>query len=136
MPGAGHNLLVPMRFTPFALAAVAVAVSVGACARDRDEVEPAPEEFCEAAIDLDRGLERMVDLDRQVLLVRRVAETAPADIEADAQTFLDAMEAVRDDPDDPSLRDDPDVQEAVENVNRYAVEGCALYEQEGGGSPF
>jgi hypothetical protein len=129
---------VPTRLAPLALAVVAVAVSFSACARDgdRDQVEPAPEAFCEAAIDLDRGLERMVGLDRQVRLVRRVAETAPADVEADAQTFLEAMEAVRADPDDPSLRDDPDVQEAVENVNRYAVEGCALYEQEGGGSPF
>ena len=126
----------PTRFASFALAVVAAVASVSACARDRDEVEPAPDAFCEAAIDLDRGLERMVDLDRQVRLVRRVAETAPADIEADAQTFLQAMEAVRDDPDDESLRDDPDVQQAVENVNRYAVEGCALYEQEGGGSPF
>jgi len=127
---------VPTRFASFAFAVLAAAVSVSACARDRDAVEPAPDAFCEAAIDLDRGLERMVDLDRQVRLVRRVAETAPVEIEADARTFLEAMEAVRDDPDDPSLRDDPDVQEAVENVNRYAVEGCALYEQEGGGSPF
>ena len=126
----------PTRFASFAFAVLAAAVSVSACARDRDAVEPAPDAFCEAAIDLDRGLERMVDLDRQVRLVRRVAETAPVEIEADARTFLEAMEAVRDDPDDPSLRDDPDVQEAVENVNRYAVEGCALYEQEGGGSPF
>jgi hypothetical protein len=68
--------------------------------------------------------------------VRRVAETAPRAIAADARVFLDAMEAVRDDPDDPSLRDDPDVQDAVESVERYAIEGCALYERDGGGSPF
>ncbi len=127
--------MVPTRLAPLALAVAAV-VSFGACSRDGDEVARPPEAFCEAAIDLDRGLERMVDPDRQVRLVRRVAETAPADIEADAQTFLEAMEAVRADPDNQSLRDDPDVQEAVENVNRYAVEGCELYERDGGGSPF
>jgi hypothetical protein len=127
--------VVPTRLTSLALA-VAAAVSLGACSRGDGDVARPPEAFCDAVIDLEDGLERMVGLDRQVRLVRRVAETAPRSVEADARVFLDAMEAVRDDPDDPSLRDDPEVRDAVENVERYAIEGCELYEREGGGSPF
>jgi hypothetical protein len=127
--------VVRTRLTSLTLA-VAVAVGIGACRRGDGDVARPPEAFCEAVIDLEDGLERMVSLDRQVRLVRRVAETAPRTIEADARVFLDAMEAVRDDPDDPSLRDDPDVRDAVESVERYAIEGCELYERNGGGSPF
>jgi hypothetical protein len=66
-----------------------------------------------------------------------MVETAPAEIKPDAQAFLDALEAIEADPDNPELRDDPDAQEAVENVNRYATNGCNLLEDEdGGGSPF
>ncbi|HEX6312101.1 MAG TPA: hypothetical protein VF152_10785, partial [Acidimicrobiia bacterium] len=72
----------------------------------------------------------------QIPLVRRVAETAPPEVADDARTFLEALEALRDDPDDPSLRDDPEIEEAVANVERYAIDGCALYERDGGGSPL
>jgi hypothetical protein len=122
--------------------AVIVAVGLSACSRGDETVEPAPEAFCEAVIDLEDGLAELageaeaVQIRGQIRLVRRVAETAPPQVEADARTFLEALEAVRDDPDDRSLRDDPDVEEAVADVERYAIEGCELFERDGGGSPF
>jgi hypothetical protein len=110
---------------------------LGACRRNDEPVTRPPEAFCQAAIDLEDGLEELVDIDEQIRLVRRLVETAPAEIEADARTFLDALEAVRDDPDNPDLRDDPDVREAVDTVNRFATNGCELPEREsGGGSPL
>jgi hypothetical protein len=138
---AGHNLVVR------AIAPLAVGLAVASfagCQRSDEPVTRPPEPFCQAAIDLEEGLENVADIDetrqraRELIpLVRRLVETAPAEIEADSQTFLDALEAVRDDPDDPELRDDPDVQEAVDNVNRFATQGCELPEREGdGGSPL
>lgn len=116
---------------PLALG-LAVAFLAG-CQRSDEPVTRPPDAFCEAAIDLEDGLENLVGIDKQVRLVRRLVETAPPEIEADARTFLDALESVRDDPDNPDLRDDPDVQEAVDNVNRFATNGCELVEREGGG---
>ena len=118
------------------MALAVMTVALGACRRSDDEVTPPPEAFCVAAVDLEEGLVERVGIEEQIRLVRRLVETAPAEIEADAQTFLDALEAVRDDPDNPELRDDPDVREAVDDVNRYATQGCELFEQGNGGSPF
>jgi hypothetical protein len=122
--------------------AVAAALFTTACSRGDDAVEPAPEAFCEAVIDLEDGLAELAGEDEdvqirgQIRLVRRVAQTAPVEVRRDARTFLAALEAIRDHPDDQSLRDDPDVEEAVANVERYAIEGCDLFERDGGGSPF
>lgn len=139
--GAGHNRTVRPILVVAALFAV---TTVAGCGRSDEPVTRPPEAFCEAAIDLEEGLENVADIDetrkraRELIpLVRRLAEAAPPEIEADARTFLDALEAVRDDPDNPDLRDDPDVQEAVDRVNRFATDGCELVEREGGGgSPF
>jgi hypothetical protein len=118
-------------------------ITLTGCGRNDEPVTRPPDSFCEAAIDLEEGLQDLADIDeprrrarKLIGPVRRLVETAPPEIEADARTFLDALEAVRDDPDNPDLRDDPDVQEAVDNVNRFATNGCELFEQEGGGSPF
>ena len=55
---------------------------------------------------------------------------APKAIEADARVFLDAMERVET---DPSVQDNEKVQQAVENVNRYAAQGCEFYARRSGG---
>jgi hypothetical protein len=121
----------------FVVAALFAVTAVAGCGRSDEPVTRPPDAFCEAAIDLEDGLENLVGIGEQIRLVRRLVETAPPEIEADARTFLDALEAVRDDPDNPELRDDPDVQAAVDNVNRFATNGCELVEREGGGgSPF
>lgn len=114
---------------------IAAVVVLSACSRGDGQSAPRPsEEFCEAAIEFERGLEQRVDLDEQIRLLESVVETAPREIETDARTFLDALEVVRADPDDAAVVDDPEVEAAVENVERYVIDGCGLYE--GGGSPF
>lgn len=125
------------------IAAVAVLLMVVVTACSSEDDDPSahpPEPFCQAAIALEefgpvRG--RVPELDDQIDLVREVAETAPADIKAQAEAFLDAMERYQDG--DDSVIDDPEVQEAVNEVNRYATNGCELFERDnpnGGGSPF
>ncbi len=115
------------------VAALLATTAVGGCRRSDEPVTHPPDAFCEAAVDLENGLEHQVGINRQITLIRRLVETAPAEIESDTRAFLDALEAVRDDPDNPDLRDDPDVQEAVDNVNRFASQGCELFERDGGG---
>jgi hypothetical protein len=118
-----------------AAALVAVAVLVG-CARDDEPVARPSNAFCDAVVRFEDRLERGASLDEQIRLVRRLVATAPAEITPDARTFLDALERLRDDPDDPAVRDDPDVEEAVDDVNRFATNGCDLFERDGGGSPL
>ncbi|MBM3672691.1 MAG: hypothetical protein FJW86_11005 [Actinobacteria bacterium] len=90
--------------------------------------------FCRAADRYDSHLEReleqgKVDLERQIELVAELARTAPPDIEDDAALFFDSLERVED---DPSIRDDPAVREAVDDVNRYANQACGVYDSGGG----
>jgi hypothetical protein len=115
------------------VAAVILALVVG-CARDSEPVTRPPEAFCDAAAELDEELPR-ADIREQIRLVRRMLAAAPAEIEPETRTFLEALERVEADPDNPELRDDPDVRAAVEDVNRFAIEGCELLEQ-GGNSPL
>jgi hypothetical protein len=65
-------------------------------------------------IDAAKELERVSDL----------ARTAPKAIASDAEAWRGALEQVAD---DPSLKDDPALKKAVDNVNRYANKACGLY---------
>jgi len=89
--------------------------------------------FCLAADRYDNEIERQqrkgeIDVDRQIERVAELARTAPASISQDAQVFLDALTRVQD---DASLKDDPDVREAVDNVNRLANQACGVYQRKG-----
>jgi hypothetical protein len=117
-------------------AALVFAAILGGCGRDDEPVTRPSDAFCDAAVRFEDRLERGASLDEQIRLVRRLVQTAPVEIEADARTFLDALESLRNDPDDPGVRDDPDVKEAVDDVNRFATNGCDLFERDGGGSPL
>jgi hypothetical protein len=101
----------------------------------REEAPSASPAFCTAVDkyndELDRQVERgKVDPERELARVEALARTAPKAIQADAETFVDALRRVAD---DPSLKDDPDIKRAVDNVNRFANEACGLYS---GGSGF
>jgi hypothetical protein len=109
--------------------AVAAALLVGAC-RSSSDAPKAPRSFCAAAADYDDRLSKGAKLDEQIRLVEKIAATAPAKIKADAETFLDALRRVET---DPSVKDDPKIKAAVEEVNRYAAQGCGFYERPGGG---
>lgn len=113
------------------LAAVLLAALVaGACSSDSGNAPKAPLAFCKAAARFDDRLSKGAKIDEQIRLVQRMVDTAPAKIDADAQTFLDALRRVET---DESVKDDPNVKKAVENVNRYAAQGCGFYERQGGG---
>ncbi len=95
----------------------------------------APRAFCDAAQKYETELDREVtagrrDIPKQIALVKVIAATAPASIHADAQTYLDAMLRVQH---DPSVRDNPAIRRAVDNVNRYASSKCGFFNQQPSG---
>jgi hypothetical protein len=104
-------------------------VLVAAC-RDSGSAPKAPAAFCEAASKFDDRVSRGAKVDEQIRLVQRMVDVAPAKIKADAQTFVDALRRVET---DPSVKDDPKIKRAVDDVNRYAAQGCGFYERRGGG---
>jgi hypothetical protein len=120
---------VPKRLA-WAAVVLATILLAGAC-RSEETSGPKPSRaFCAAAADYDDRLSKGAKLDEQIRLVQRMVDAAPAKIQADAQTFVDALRRVET---DPSVKDDPKIQRAVENVNRYAAQGCGFYERQGGG---
>jgi len=119
-----------------ALVAIALlAVALTACSRDSEKSLPTPSKaFCQAAYDYDTNLPKLIGkIQQQTELVQKLAEHAPKDIAADAETYLDAMQ--RRAAGDKSVVDNPKIQTAVDNVNRRAADGCELYKQnkDGGG---
>jgi len=110
------------------LALLFVAVVAVSCSRS--DAPEAPRAFCVAARRYEKELERQAsknrrDIPRQIELVEQLYETAPPAIRRHARTFLDAMRHVQD---DPSVRDNPKIKEAVDDVNRYAAQGCDVYQ--------
>ena len=111
-----------------------LAAALTACSRDSEASLPTPSKaFCQAAYDYDTNLPKLIGkIRQQTALVAELAEHAPKDIAADAQTYLDAMQRATNG--DKSVVDNPKIQTAVDNVNRRAAEGCALYKQNQDGS--
>jgi len=120
---------VPKRLAVAAVLLVAALVG-GACSSESGNAPKAPLAFCKAAANYDDRVSRNAKIDEQIRLVQRMVDTAPAKIKANAQTFVDALRQVET---DKSVKDDPRVKRAVENVNRYAAQGCGFYKQQGGG---
>ena len=120
---------VPKRLAVAAIVLVAALVG-GACSSESANAPKAPLAFCQAAARYDDRVSRNAKIDEQIRLVQRMVDTAPAKIKADAQTFVDALRRVET---DPSVKDNAKVKRTVENVNRYAAQGCGFYKQQGGG---
>jgi hypothetical protein len=128
--GLGPRLAIPRLAIPL----VAVTLVAAATACSRVETPMASRAFCRAADRYNTELERQaergeIDVDRQVTRVEALVRTAPRAIADDAAVFLDALRRVRT---DPSVRDDPGVEDAVDNVNRYANQACNVYKRDGG----
>jgi hypothetical protein len=121
---------VPARVATIVVVVAAAAMLAGACASEGGDAPKAPLAFCKAAARYDDRVSRNAKIDEQIRLVQGMVDTAPARIKADAQTFVDALRRVET---DKSVKDDPNVKRAVENVNRYAAQGCGFYERQGGG---
>jgi hypothetical protein len=118
-----------MRLLRAVVALGLVAAALTACSRDSESSLPMPSKaFCQAAYDYDTNLPKLIGkINQQTDLVAKLAEHAPKDIAADAQTYLDAMK--RRAAGDTSVVDNPKIKTAVENVNRRAADGCELYKQ-------
>jgi hypothetical protein len=112
------------------IAVLVVTLFVVAGCRDSTSGPKPPEAFCEAATRYDKRVQKGAKLPEQIRLVEKMTAAAPAKIKPDSETFLDALRRVAT---DPSVRDNPDIQRAVENVNRYAAQGCGFYERRPGG---
>jgi len=115
------------------LVLVLVLCALGVACSGQDEPVGSPR-FCRAVEKYNDELERQfergeIDPERELERVEELARTAPKAIEEDAATFRDALRAVVD---DPSIKDDPAIKVAVDNVNRYANKACGLYS--GGGA--
>ena len=111
-----------------------LAAALAACSGDSEASLPTPSRaFCQAAYDYDTNLPKLIGkIHKQTDLVAKLAEHAPKDIAADAQTYLDAMKRRADG--DTSVVDNPKIQKAVDNVNRRASSGCELFKQNKDGS--
>src|SRR5262245_17968273 len=109
--------------------ALLLATGVAACSEDSSSSLPTPSKaFCQAAYDYDTNLPKLIGkINKQTDLVAKLAETAPKDIAADAQVYLDAMK--RRAAGDRSVIDNPKIERAVDNVNRRATDGCELFKQ-------
>jgi len=109
-----------------------------AAACGNTEKPTASRAFCKAADNYNDRVEQSVkersqgraEAVRQAPLLAEVARTAPRKISADARTFADAMQRRADG--DTSVVDDPDVQTAAENVNRFANQACNVYQRDSG----
>jgi hypothetical protein len=109
---------------------LAAALVAGSCSSEESNGPKPPRAFCDAAANYDDRVSRNAKIDEQIRLVQRMVDTAPAKIKADTQRFVDALRRVET---DPSVKDNARVKRAVENVNRYAAQGCGFYQQQGGG---
>ena len=116
------------------LALLALTMVAAGCSGGSDDEPQVNKPFCDAAGRYEKELERqlennIVDVDTQIEIIQDLAEAAPKPIRAKAERFLDALQRVEA---EPELRDDPDVREAVEDVNRYAAQGCGVYDRRSG----
>ena len=109
-------------------------MALTACSRDPEKSLPTPTKaFCQAAYDFDTKAPKLIGkVEQQTALVQRMADHAPKDVAKDAHTVLDAMQRVS--AGDHSVVDNPSIQAALENVERRAINGCALYKQNKDGS--
>jgi hypothetical protein len=114
------------------LAVVLVAAGTSACSRDGSSSLPRPSKpFCEAAHRYDVQVGKRAKIDVQIRIVQQMAEHAPKDIARDTATFLDALQRRQDG--DLSVIDNPEIEKAVDNVNRRAANGCKLYKSDSAG---
>ena len=116
------------------VALVLLAGALTACSRDAGSSLPRPSKaFCVAAYNFDDQAPKLIGkIDKQIVLVQKMADHAPKDIKHDADLYLDAMQRRANG--DMSVVDNPKIETAVNNVNRRATEGCDLYKQNKGGT--
>jgi hypothetical protein len=115
------------------VAVTAAALVAAGCSRE--EKPPANNAFCRAADRYNDEIERTQlegkpHIQRQIAIIEDLAAAAPKAVEDDAETFLDALHRRADG--DRSVVDNPRINDAVDNVNRYANQACNVYERDRG----
>lgn len=112
------------------VAGVLLAMAAAACSGSSTADLPRPSrQFCEAANRYEEQIQQSPppSVAEQIELLEEMAANAPKDIRGDTNIFLDAVRRVGD---DPSLRDDPKLEEAVNNVNRCTANGCGFFKRD------
>jgi hypothetical protein len=122
-----HNEKVHAARSAGILLLAATTIGAAACGGSSQSLPRPDEAFCVAAERYDRRVERRAPLREQIELVSRMADHAPNDIARDARVFLAWLERRRAGEARASTR----VEEAVNNVNRRAQQGCGYLEDEG-----
>jgi hypothetical protein len=121
-----------MRLGPLGCLATVIGavLALGACSGRAESLPRPSRAYCEAAFRYEDKIQKkpQPSIDAQITMVEKIAATAPKDIHADAQVFLDAMRRVKT---DKSVIDNPKVKDAVTNVNRRTSAGCGFFEQDG-----
>ena len=114
---------------------LAALTTIGAGCSQKDDTAsnlPRPSRaFCKAAADYDLAVSSgAISLARHVQMTRAIAQAAPTDARADADTVWHSFEKLR--AGDKSVVDDPDVKAAIEHVNRRAGQDCGWYRRKEG----
>ena len=122
----------------FAFVVVLVLMYMG---RQSDtDIPPAPRAFCKAAAAYEDEIGRQqvayeIDTAKQIQYVEDIAATAPRAVKADAELFLQSLRDVEAAPNAKArakLQDNPVVEQAVVNVNRYWNQGCGVFDRQSG----
>jgi hypothetical protein len=123
----------PQRRLVWLVAGLLAAGSVAAgCSGESGATTKAPKAFCQAAYNYEQELNKELtkgekNLTKQLALVEKMAAKAPKKIHEDALTFADALRRL---PTDPSVKNNEQIKKAVDNVNRYASNGCGFFKQD------
>ena len=111
---------------------IAVAVLSG-CKNTDDATSDLPRPsraFCEAAASYDKRVTTAgMKLPEHIRRVTAISENAPKDVAKDAQLFLDALKKRA--AGDTSVVDNPEIQGAIDRINRRAGQDCGWYQRQG-----
>ncbi|MBM3660083.1 MAG: hypothetical protein FJW95_11370 [Actinobacteria bacterium] len=120
------------------MVAIAIAV-VSYIGREQEtSVKPAPKAFCKAAKQYENDIDRYgttynEKVDLQIRRWEALAATAPPSVQADAELVLDTLREYAAAPNQrarDALKDDPDFEAAIVDVNRRWNQGCDVFERD------
>lgn len=123
------------RVSRLRIAFLVLALATAGAACSKEDTPTASKAFCRAAKRFETELERQsrsgtIDAERQIAKLEDLVATAPKKIKSDAETFLDALRHVGD---DPTIKNDPAIRDASDAVERFANLACGVYQRRGGG---
>lgn len=113
---------------------MALVVTAVGCSQKDDTASNLPRPsraFCKAAGDYDLAVTSgKVSLARHVQMTRAIAQAAPTDARFDADLVWHSFEKLR--AGNKSVVDNPEVEAAIEHVNRRAGQDCGWYRRKEG----